>query len=89
MGLETATVLALIGGAGAGVAASSLMNSGSKVKTPSVEADNSVTAAALPQSSEAAKKNRRLSASLLTEGFATPKLGIPGLDALSNKNVLG
>lgn len=47
------------------------------------------TATALPQTSEEAKKNKRLSASLLTEGFAQPKLGIPGLEALNKKKVLG
>jgi hypothetical protein len=47
------------------------------------------TASALPQTSEAAKKNRRLQASLLTREFAPPKLGIPGLDAINKSSVLG
>jgi len=61
---------------------------GGGVAAPSVEAKTK-TAEALPQGSEAARKNRRLSASLLTEGFAPPKLGIPGLDAFKGSANLG
>ena len=47
------------------------------------------TAEALPQESETARKNKRLSASLLTKDFAEPKLGIPGLDAIKQRQLLG
>ncbi len=47
---------------------------------PEVEAKpESKTATALPQISEAARKNRLRKASLLTRGFTEPKLSTPGL----------
>jgi hypothetical protein len=42
------------------------------------------TAKRVDQPSETASKNKRLSASLLTEGFSTPKLGQSGLLGILN-----
>ena len=47
------------------------------------------TAEALPQGTEASNKNKRLSASMLTSGFAKPQLGVPGLKATNKANILG
>jgi hypothetical protein len=47
------------------------------------------TAEALPQDSEAARKNRKRAAGTLTAGFAKPTLGTPGLNAANKANVLG
>lgn len=66
------------------------LTGGGDVDLPSRTAENTKrTAEALPQSSEAAQRNKRLSASTLTQGFAKPVLGIPGLKGFNKTNVLG
>jgi len=78
----------ILAGAGAGVAAGSLMDNGTA--KPAVQADeNKKTAEALPQDTEASKRNKRLAASLMTQGFTEPQLGKPGLQAANKANVLG
>jgi hypothetical protein len=78
MGIETATLLLLGGGIAAGAAAGGAFSK--KPKLPKQTAVNETkTAEALPQDSEAAKKNRQRKASLLTKDFGTPVLGKPGL----------
>ena len=42
-------------------------------------AENKKTAEALPQTSEAAKNNRKLAASVMAKDFQAPTLGTPGL----------
>lgn len=57
-----------------------LTGGGSDIQMPSKTAENvKRTAAALPQGTEAAKKAKRLSASLLTKDFAPATLSRPGL----------
>ena len=59
---------------------SGLVGGGSSVDIPKQEAENvKRTAAPVEQLSEQARKNRRLSASLLTRGFTPPTLGQAGL----------
>ena len=42
-------------------------------------AENKKTSEALPQTSEAAKKNRKQAASVMAKDFQAPTLGTPGL----------
>ena len=76
MSAGTLAIIAL--SAGAGVAASSLMSGGAS-KPKVAAADNKKTAESLPQSSEAAKKNRKFAASVMAKDFQAPTLGTPGL----------
>ncbi len=46
---------------------------------PPPEPQDKKTAAPVGQISEQQKKNRRLQASMLEQGFSKPKLGVPGL----------
>ena len=98
LGLTTATgalttagavTAGVVGAVGIGAATGAFSKSGAPKMPGAAATDKTKTAEALPQTTEAAKKNRRLSASLLTEGFAPPKLGIPGLDAFKGSANLG
>ncbi len=55
-------------------------------KTEALQA--SKEAEALPQATDEDKKRKRRQASLLTEGFGKPKLGIPGLEAVGSSATL-
>ena len=63
---------------------SGLFGGGADIPQGSAEADNvTKTAESTVQSSEVARKNRRLQASTLTKGFAPPQLGQSGLLGVS------
>ena len=73
--LILASTAAAVGGAAAGGAFSGT----DKPKMSGAAADKSKTAEALPQGSEAARKNRKFAASVMAKDFQAPTLGTPGL----------
>jgi len=79
-GLTTAGAVTagVVGAAGIGAATGAFSKSGAP-KMPGAAVDNSKTATALPQTSEAAKKKRKLAASVMAKDFQAPTLGTPGL----------
>lgn len=78
MGAETLLFLAA---AGAGAAAGGAFGGGPDIPQARLQASQvqKETAAPVEQISETARKNRRLSASLLTKDFVKPTLSQPGL----------
>ena len=77
MGLETLVLLA--SAATAGAAASGAFSSKPSAPKARAAENKKETAEALPQGSEAAKKNRRRAASVFTKDFAPPTLSQSGL----------
>ena len=81
----TLTYLAIAAaGVGGGMAVSSMMSpKPDKPKMPVATGNPKETAPQEAQVSEAARRNRRRQASLLTSSFVPPKLGMPGLLGVS------
>ena len=76
----TTGLVMLVGGAAVGgAAAAGAFSSKGAPKMPAQAVDKSKTAEALPQGSEAAKKKRKLAASVMARDFQAPTLGTPGL----------